>query len=204
MKLKRFIKKIKYKKITPHMTQDEIELFDQIMKNAHNYLEMGGGDSTIYIAKKYKKINSITVIDTDINLLNSLKSDYYIKKLKNKIKLIHANLGKVGEWGWPINEPTKPTVINMWLTIINNLPKELDTILIDGRYRIPATLLFLMFYPNAIFIFHDFIERRYYHLLLNFINIEDFVDTLAICKIKSNINIRDLLTIYMKYQFVGS
>jgi len=48
---------------------------------------------------------------------------------------------------------------------------------------------------------HDFNNRAYYHVILKFLDIVDTADTMALFKIKENIDYGELKRMYEEYKF---
>ncbi|WP_232473249.1 hypothetical protein [Brachyspira sp. SAP_772] len=61
---------------------------------------------------------------------------------------------------------------------------NIDTILVDGRFRVACVLNSIFYCRNAVIIIHDFFNREYYNVLLNYLDIVEKADTLGVFKIK--------------------
>lgn len=167
------------------MHPGELRLLERSLCKARRYVEWGGGNSTIYAASKFR-LEKMVTIETDKALVDKLKLDQRIRPLlrKGKLELIHANVGPTLEWGWPANRGPALAAGLMWQNLCEKLPQDIDTVLIDGRYRVPATLLSLLLWPEATFLFHDFTNREHYQGLCEFMDIEAVCDSLIVFKRK--------------------
>lgn len=84
-----------------------------------------------------------------------------------------------------------------------NEAKKADFIFIDGRFRVACALsIILNCNSNPIVAIHDFWVRIEYQVLLEFYDIEDRIDTLAVLKIKKDVDIEKVKQLYQKYQII--
>lgn len=187
----------------PYMLPNEIALFDSILSNTRRYVEWGSGNSTLFVALNYR-LEGMVTIETNEALVDELKRDPYLSKLavRGKLELIHANIGHTVEWGWPSNRDPTLAVGAMWQDLCEKLPEDIDTVLIDGRYRIPAVLLSLMLWPEATFLFHDFTNRTHYHNLCEYIDIQEVCDTLIVFKAKKSVKSSQIFRAFIANQFI--
>lgn len=107
--------------------------------------------------------------------------------------------------GYPI-EDVNESYTKYSSEIFNALEKnnyKIDTVFIDGRFRVACTLKSIeKFYNNKDLriIIHDFWNREHYHIVLNYLDVVDKVDTLGVFKIKENINFDKLKNDYDEYK----
>lgn len=158
----------------PWMEQDEIILFEKTIKDSKYYLEFGCGGSTV---SAFQKSNAkIFTIDSSIEWINKVKNEI---GETDRINYIYTNIGEVGDMGYPtnINDTEK---WHIYYNSIKEIECDIDTILIDGRFRINCTLESIKKFPNAKIIIHDFFNRDKYFVLLDFIKCIEKIGTLGI------------------------
>lgn len=180
-------------KITPWMTDNELFLFEKYIKNSKKYFEFGTGGSTYFVYEK-SKANIITVDS----------SKEWIKKIKKqvnslRVKYLYVNIGKIGKLGRPENDLKKDN----WYKYYNSIRryKNIDTVFIDGRFRVNCALESLKKHPNATILIHDFRNREEYHILYDFLDEIDFCEKLSIFKIKDDININEINECIKKHKY---
>lgn len=177
----------------PLMTNLEIQLLSSKLENAKNYLEFGAGQSTKF-ALSFPNINFIYSIESDFSYIKLLINDLKIsdKVISGMLHILYANIGPTKDFGYPI-EPPNDKYLNYTTNIWNNLPKDFDTILIDGRFRIATTLLSILYINNiSTILIHDLNNRPAYHKVLEFVDILDSADSLIACKPKQTIDYKRL------------
>lgn len=84
-----------------------------------------------------------------------------------------------------ISSISSPIVIDYW--------DKIDTIFIDGRYRVACALNALIHFPNVNkFIIHDYTNRSQYHILEDFFIHESDAETLSILSPSSSIDVNKI------------
>jgi hypothetical protein len=150
----------------PAMTDKEIALFDSLVSCSRRYVEFGAGGSTCHAAATAK--DWIIAVDSSTEWLSKVASACN----GVKAKLLHADIGKVGEWGIPLDEDRRrdwPSYHErLWLEPEAN---QGDFYFIDGRFRVACFIQAIMraVRPDAIFAMHDFACRAHYHVILPFV-----------------------------------
>ena len=180
---------------------ERTELIKQF-NNHSDYLEFGAGGST-FLALLNSNIN-ITSIESDENWLNFLRSWAVILKYEHLKRLVfkHVDIGKTGEWGYPVSEDKKEFYPNYSSKIFEE-KKDFDLIFIDGRFRVACALTAILNCKNSTTILiHDYPIREEYHIVEKYLERIDTIDTLAIFKIKSDISFEDVRADYLKYKYV--
>lgn len=184
-------------------TDNERTLFFKYLNNSKIYFEFGSGGSTFYALKS--PINKIYSVESSKSWYRKMLSWKYIRKnIKNKrLDYFYINIGKTGDWSNPTDESSK----NLWpdysnaLTIINN-PEKIDTLLVDGRFRVACILKSLLVCDkDLIIIVHDFWDRPHYHCVLEFLEPIDQVDSLGVFKPKNNLDKEKIDKLYQIYKF---
>lgn len=132
--------------------------------NASIYGEYGCGASTNWV---YKNTNSY--------ILSVDSSDIWIDRVNKscgdtkRIKLHHANLGPIGDWGTPINYNNSSNFID-YTDWIWNQTLQPNLILIDGRFRVCCFLTSLLHAKEgALIFFDDYRDRPTYHIVERFV-----------------------------------
>ena len=98
-------------------------------------------------------------------------------------------------WGQPGDNATKIQKIN-YSNLMRKLSKEekdsIDLVLIDGRFRVACCLkCYDIIRDDCLIAFDDFLDRPYYHIVLEYFNIIDRTEDarMVILKKKKNVNI---------------
>lgn len=166
-------------------------------KGINNYLEFGSGGST-FLSIMNTNANVYSV-ESDLNWINYLRKWKIINENENKrLFFNYIDIGNVGEWGIPL-EKDKEFLYENYSKYIFNIKKDFDLVFIDGRFRIACVLQVLLnCQNNTKIIIHDFNDRPNYHSILNFLDIIDTADTMALFKIKNNNDINKIEDLYNK------
>jgi len=163
------------------MSNQEIAFFTEQIASSTNYLEYGSGGST-KLAARETSVRRITSVESDPGFLESaVFPDLDIQKaiLDSRLKFLVADIGPTGEWG----VPKDATTIHLWpnYSLCPYMHGSImpDLILVDGRFRIACCLVAALQAPAATVLVHDYTIRPYYHILENYFEIEEKVDTLV-------------------------
>lgn len=119
---------------SPHMDSETLAYFAGKLKNHQILIEYGSGGSTIFAAR----MNTPFIISVESDLLFMRKVEKKLSSIKSisQVNLIHADIGKVGSWGTPLERVDGEEVYASapW----NNLEHHSLSILvlIDGRFRV--------------------------------------------------------------------
>lgn len=188
----------------PAMSFDEIRLFKKIIKDSNYYIEFGSGGSTYTLLELTNA--EIFSVESDLFWINKLKTNDLINKsIENeRLHFHYIDIGVVKKWGYPINDDKIEDFYKYSTDIFNIINSDkVDTVFIDGRFRVACTLKSIIeLHNNPTIIIHDFINRKGYHSVLKYLDIIDSVDTLYVFKVKKNININDVITDYDKYKYI--
>ncbi|MEY9170033.1 hypothetical protein ABIF29_002414 [Bradyrhizobium elkanii] len=145
----------------PRMSREEAELFLSFVRNSRDYVEFGTGGSTV-IASKHVT-NSILSIDSSQDWLDQV--DRACASARTKPHLTFIDIGRTGDWGFPVDPSTKPRWPDYHSTIWET-PRsaDADLYLVDGRFRVACfAQIVLHCSPTAIIGMHDFSSRPAYH-----------------------------------------
>lgn len=190
----------------PYLSGNDIHIFNKYMQLAKNYFEFGSGGSTYY-ACGMDNIKKIYSIESDLRWIDKLKN---ISLVKNKIDdgildIIFVDIKNTPKerFGYP----GKTSKYSDWIKYsraINNIDSKIkiDTIMIDGRFRVACALhCFNKIDNDTIILFDDFSNREYYHVLLDYFDIvEQGKDRLAVLKKKTTEGLIPNDTLIQKYE----
>ena len=176
------------------MPLDQKKKLVSILNNTTNYLEFGCGGSTI-AASKYIKGKGYSIES------EKLWSEKVKKNVGDNITIIHIDIeNEANTWGSPGKNCPKEKLKNY--SKVDNLINlsEINTVLIDGRFRVSCALqIHKHINKNCMVIFDDFFNRlERYGEVLNYYNIAEKVNNMAIL-FKKDIEIPE--NIYEKYLY---
>lgn len=124
------------------MSAEEKKLFIETVKNpsVRNYLEFGSGGSTFTTLLNSQA--NVFSVESNLDFIDHLRTWDYIKESEKNKRLIfeHINIGKVGDWGMPLEKEKIELFPNYSELIFKKHNIRFDCILIDGRFRIACTL----------------------------------------------------------------
>ena len=178
------------------------DFFKHELNKSEVFLEYGSGSSTL-LAHKLNK-NFFTV-EGDKNFFN------YMKKKINSNKILFKSLGIVSYYSIPIDSKfdydlkkisskQKIRVKNYCNGILEEFDEKKiipDLILVDGRYRNLTGLYLYNFFKNKNIkfkiIFDDYVNRKHYHILDKFFEIDKFERFGLATKLKENLNVDDYI-----------
>jgi len=148
------------KSILPLMTNDEILYLVNFITINTVMLEIGGGNSTIFLSKIVRKL---TTIEHNLEWSKIIKD-----KLKNidtnwELHVIEPNFKQSH-----VFQPAQKGQFDNYVKFISKLPdNEFDVILIDGRDRVRCSIECIpKLKKDGILLIHDFWNRKRYHTLL--------------------------------------
>ena len=105
--------------------------------------------------------------------------------------------GNVDRFGYPFS---KNLYKNYYSVIDNELLKNIDVVLIDGRFRVECCLLCVKYADqNTTILIHDY-ERNWYHVVEKYVNKEDMIGTLVKLSIKKEFDRTSLEKDLIKYE----
>ena len=187
----------------PELSVNDMKMFYRYLDKSTIYFEYGSGGST-YQANLRKNIQKIYSVESDKSWINQLKSCI---KDDSKIKYIYNEMGtKPRTWGYPSKSCDKSNLIN-YSEHIRNLSVEerskIDLVMIDGRFRVACCLkCFEVINDGCYIMFDDFLNRKKYHVVLNYYDIIEKTEDkrMVILRKNKNISIPDYLI--KKYELI--
>ena len=185
------------------LTDDERDTICKYLKETKNYLEFGAGGSTFLVLKLSDA--NIYSVDSDEKWLDYLRSYKFIREAEKneKLKFFHKFIGQTTLWGYPADDDYMENFPNYSSEIFSQIDtNSIDTVLIDGRFRVACTIQTILNCPNIKYIlFHDYVNRKHYHIVENFLDRVETVDTLAVFKVKEDTDREQLKNIYSEYKY---
>tara|TARA_B100000902_G_scaffold399940_1_gene473804 strand:+ start:735 stop:1436 length:702 start_codon:yes stop_codon:yes gene_type:complete len=179
----------------PHMPNEDRKLFYKYLEKASTYFEYGSGGST-YFASTKGNINKIYSVENDKKFLEIL--DKRIRDKNKTVELVWLYVEtntQFAKWGQPSHNVRNEQCIsysNQLSNLTNEEIKQIDFILIDGRFRVACCLkCFDLISDTCLIAFDDFIPRKnIYGIVLEYYNIIDqsISNSMVILQKKTNIN----------------
>jgi hypothetical protein len=163
--------------LQPHFLVNDKKMFYKYLDKATYYLEYGSGGST-YQACIRNNLKKIISVESDMEWHNKLKDIVKNIDKNNNIIFKYCDMKTIpNNWGYPGIDSN----LNDWInysnvikTIDNNISSKIDLILIDGRFRVACCLkCYNVINDNCLIIFDDFLNRNYYHIVLDYFEIID-------------------------------
>lgn len=184
----------------PHMSKSEIQMFEKYIQAASNYLEYGCGGST-YMASCQKNVKKIVSVEGALTWITKLKA---MPEIRATFHHIDYNADE-GNWSYP-KDNKKVHIFPQYSDIIKLYPvNTFDTILVDGRFRV-ACICKLYDYSteDTIILVHDYTNRPQYHIVEQFFDVVERVETLVRLRKKDpgQINDENLKKVIMSYQYL--
>ena len=159
--------------MNPSFAKNDLLMFNKYLNNTKNYFEFGSGGST-YQASIKNNIKLIISVESDKEWHSIIKNN--VKHSNFHYKFIDLKCNPKN-WGYPSDLCDKK-IYKDYSNVISNIRKEtanlLDLILIDGRFRVACALkCHSVINDNCKIIFDDFLNRKQYHIVLNYYDIID-------------------------------
>lgn len=168
----------------PQMTEAEVTQFELQLAGLGSLLEFGCGGSTLVAARQVRRIVSV---DSDPVWLGKVQAE--VTREVVEFTPFYADIGSVGEWGYPTDEGKIRDWPRYHTRIWRGLSGSPDAVLIDGRFRVACLLQSIIHCkPDCIFLFHDFRDRPHYHVVLKHVDVLTRVDTLAVLRAKRQVD----------------
>jgi hypothetical protein len=171
--------------MAPAMTANEVACYVRYLKAATAVLEYGVGGSTVLAAEC--GVRSLYSIDSDADWVAKVAAHPSVAGMVSagRAKLVHADIGPVGAWGWPLSY----RYIVRWPRYASRLWSDRfkpDLVLVDGRFRVSCIMTALRHgAPGLKIAVHDFRDPARYHRFeraLRFATIIEETDTLVVLK----------------------
>lgn len=176
--------------------------FDNYVANASTYGEFGCGASTLFVLQNAPQPQKVYSVENDCawvdNILNNV--DVQNAKRTERLHVLCIETGQVGAWGYPQNTEKRENWPN-YSSALNGF--ELDVCIIDGRFRVACALNVLLHQsPNCVIIFDDFWNRPHYHIVLQYCDVLDRCERIAILRKKERFDTDQALKDLQHFQYV--
>lgn len=181
--------------MNPHLTPRDYEIYKRYISSSKYYFEYGSGGST-YEAAMIPTIENIYSVESDINWINTIQSKLTDKK---NITFFYIDLKSNGNWGNPGPKCSKSEYKKYSDAIYLVDKSKIDTVLIDGRFRVACALKCLIL-ENAVILIDDFLNRPYYGIILNYYDVIEKGDRLVCLKKKQNVSVP--IELIKKYELI--
>lgn len=187
----------------PHMTEAELALLKKSIPFGGNVLEFGSGGSTGLFFEN--GVRSLVSVESDPVFLHSLAKEPVLAhfQAKGRWTPLHADIGPVGEWGSPVSSAPQPDWLNYHQHVWEHLAgRDFDFVFIDGRFRVAClcqTILNLGVGPAIAM--HDYSEREYYHIIEEFCECQEQAESMALFRVRADLNWRRLAVVLLAHLF---
>ena len=187
------------------MSKREKVFFDSVINNSKFYLEFGLGGSTLRAIQQSKA--QIYTVESSRTWISCMRKYLILRYFENKrLCIFPVDIGITSEWGRPVSDESR----NLFAAYSSNVFKMiescyLDLVLIDGRFRVACTLrTILECYKNESFkiLFHDFWSRDEYHVVLEYLDIVNRIDSMGLFTIKKTVDLKSVRNNYEIYKFI--
>jgi len=183
----------------PLMKTNDKVLFYKYLSNATIYFEYGSGGST-YQASLKDNIQKIYTVESDLTWLSRLKKNINPLKL-NKITFIYCDMNTIPKTFGNPGRGSNPQQWKNYSDQILLVKDKIDLILIDGRFRVACCLKCHMnMDDNCIIAFDDFLNRREYHVILDYFYIIDQTEDKRMVFLKKKVDKQVDLALVKKHE----
>lgn len=194
--------------IIPHMSNNEIQIFEKYLKQCTNYFEYGSGGST-FVASSLTNIQHMCTVEANSGFINDLvsKSRSIQQRLQSQTIVfyiidIHCD---TNHWSYPKDTDKKenwskyPEAIGDYIGQYMVSP---DFILVDGRFRVACVIQVIKHLSEyrPIIAVHDYRNRQCYNVIEPFLDILEEVDTLVVFRVKERVDKYHLEHIYNHFK----
>lgn len=144
------------------MQPDEVRLLSSLLACSRRYLEFGAGGSTCLAARMVAE--AVVAIDSSQEWLDRIAAVCADEFYACKPVLVHADIGPLGNWGWPRDDLQRSRWPGYHGSIWSHpAAVDIDTYMIDGRFRVACFMqVTLRCRADAVIIMHDFADRPNY------------------------------------------
>jgi len=168
--------------LQPAMSPAEQRLLRDAAAGAESAVEFGCGGSTLLLLEELG--GPLVSVESDPEWLSRLRGAPACSAAAaaGRWRGLHADLGPVGQWGWPLDPARYADGPLYW-----NAPWRLcpapGFVLVDGRFRVACVLAALAnLAPEGVVAMHDFWGREHYRPLLEFADLVGTAASLVLLK----------------------
>ena len=182
-------KRSKQAAIRPKMSSNEEECYKHLLSLSKRVVEYGIGGSTL-MALRQRGVTNFVCVESDPRWIARVSQISVVRTAISRdiAKILHVDIGRVGDWGAPIDEEK----IDQWFRY-PAAPWEhidhADLVFVDGRFRVACIMeSVLRAQPHTLIAVHDFWSRPSYHVTLPFLEWQQSCDTLGVFRSKMAID----------------
>lgn len=191
------------------LSETEVAILKEHLKECKNYLEFGAGAST-FLALMNSEAKIISV-ESDPEWLNLMRRWKLIRENENvRCTFKHVDIGPVGAWGVPVGDSGRKRYPLYSVTPFEGCESSsecpYDLIFIDGRFRVACTMMSILHAaPRTKIIIHDFTNRPEYHTVKKFLNTElectPEEGTMCVFTVKPDFDRERVRNMYEEYKY---
>lgn len=185
------------------MTAAELAMLHQQVGRATRYLEFGSGESTLFALSVSTIVRIDSVESSPEFVRDRLLSQLPVREAisTGRLRFHLVNIGPTVAWGRPADTRLRHLWPNYALSVFAQ-PHGHDVVLVDGRFRVACILSTLLNIPgHARIVVHDFWNRPWYHVVLEFLDVIERVDTLAVLAPKPGFNVPAVQSMLADYLY---
>lgn len=160
--------------LRPRMSEAEIAMLETFAREKPQLIEYGCGGSTLL---NIRHADTVVSVESDPDWIERISTHEAISAAlgQGQLHLLHADIGPVGEWGYPLDPDSADRWPGYWRAPWSLLERTgrphrdgPRLILIDGRFRVACALYSaLRMRPGDVILLHDFEPQRGYEVLLD-------------------------------------
>lgn len=175
----------------PHLFGNNLDIFNNYLSKSNVYLEFGSGGST-YVAAHTHKIPVIHYVESDRS---------WFERVKKECPNAHGHFIDIKSKPNSCGNPGTNASIESMKKYSDVYIDDVDTILLDGRFRVACALkLHSKISGDCVILFDDFLNRPQYHIVLDYYDIIKKGSQLVVLKKKNNAVVCD--NVIKKYETV--
>lgn len=188
----------------PRMSEAEAALMDKYTPDGC-VLEFGAGGSSAFFAKK--GVRQLISVESDREWINRMllgNSTLRQWAKAGRWRPFHVQIGATGEWGFPLSQEPAVAWLNYHQAIWDTVDAAaLDFVLVDGRFRVACALQLLLRAREKTprILVHDFAQREYYAVLLEFFDVVEQAETAVILDRKAPVPLAEVALCLQRHQF---
>ena len=188
----------------PRMSEAEAALMDKYTPDGC-VLEFGAGGSSAFFAKK--GVRQLISVESDREWINRMllgNSTLRQWAKAGRWRPFHVQIGATGEWGFPLSQEPAVAWLNYHQAIWGVVDAAaLDFVLVDGRFRVACALQLLLRAREKTprILVHDFAQREYYAVLLEFFDVVEQAETAVILDRKAPVPLAEVALCLQRHQF---
>lgn len=181
----------------PWFDREGTQLFERLLQESQLYIEYGSGGSTVLAAHLGKTFVSV---ESDLGFSRTVTNR--IGSAKGSGNIVAVNIGTTGAWGAPLFTKPNTDRLELWKQYVTAPWSHLapgttpDLVLIDGRFRVACALFSLIQLrgkKDATILFDDYGDRRNYHVVAQFADLEKMAGRMAVLHPRDDISIDDIV-----------